>query len=50
MKETFDLDAQLIEGSNGVFDVRLDNRLIFSKDQTGRFPENDEIVSLIRSD
>ena len=48
MKEAFDVDAQLIKGSGGVFDVRVDDRLIFSKDQTGRFPENDEIVALIR--
>ena len=48
MKVVFDIDARLVEGSGGVFDVHLDKRLIFSKDETGRFPENDEIVSLIR--
>jgi len=41
------VDAQLIAGSGGVFDVKVDGRLIFSKKQTGRFPENDEILKLL---
>jgi selT/selW/selH-like putative selenoprotein len=48
LNEEFDIDAELIEGGSSVFDVRLDGRLIYSKDETGRFPENDEIVSQIR--
>ena len=48
MNEEFDIDAELIEGGGGVFDVRVDGRLIYSKDETGRFPENVEIVSQIR--
>ena len=48
MNEEFDIDAELIEGGGGVFDVRLDGRLIYSKDETGRFPENAEIVTQIR--
>lgn len=49
MNEAFDIDAQLIEGGGGVFDVRVDNRLIYSKDETGCFPENAEIVAQIRA-
>jgi selT/selW/selH-like putative selenoprotein len=39
------VECQLIEGSGGVFDVRLDGKLIYSKQQTGRFPEDEEVLS-----
>lgn len=48
IKQTFAIDAELIEGSHGIFDVKLDGELIYSKDQTGRFPENEEITDLIQ--
>ena len=32
------------KGSSGVFDVRVDGKLIFSKHEEGRFPEEDEIL------
>lgn len=35
---------ELIEGSGGVFEVAKEGQLIFSKKQTGRFPELDEIL------
>ena len=38
-----------MKGDNGIFDVVVDERLVFSKDEAGRFPENDEIVGLLRS-
>ena len=37
----------MIEGSGGVFDVKVDGRQIYSKFQTGRFPEHDEIFKAI---
>jgi selenoprotein W-related protein len=36
--------VELIEGSGGVFEVKRDGRSIYSKKQTGRFPEPDEIL------
>ena len=42
------MDAELIRGDNGIFDVVADGALVFSKDQTGRFPENAEVVKTIR--
>ncbi len=42
------MDAELIRGDNGIFDVVADGALVFSKDQTGRFPENAEVVKAIR--
>jgi selenoprotein W-related protein len=41
------LDATLIKGSGGVFDVVLDGTLIYSKKQLGRFPEPGEVEKLI---
>jgi selenoprotein W-related protein len=38
----------LIKGRGGVFDVRLDGELIFSKDVPGRFPEPDEVEAELR--
>lgn len=37
----------MIQGSGGVFDVRVDGELIFSKHEVGRFPEHDEILTQI---
>ncbi len=37
------IDAELIEGAGGIFDVVLDGEKIYSKHDTGRFPEYAEI-------
>ena len=50
LKESLGVEAELIEGSGGVFDVKLDGKLIFSKDERGRFPEHEEIIGLIQGD
>lgn len=34
----------MIEGRGGIFDVRVDGNLIYSKHETGQFPENAEIL------
>ncbi len=34
-------------GSGGIFDVKVDGELIFSKDKAGRFPANQEVVAEI---
>jgi len=44
IKESVDCEPELIAGDNGVFDVEVDGRLIFSKHETGRFPEDEEIL------
>ena len=41
------IDAELIRGSNGIFDVVADGNLIYSKHRTGRFPEEEEILTLL---
>ncbi len=48
LKASFDIEATLIKGGGGVFDVALDDEIIYSKHDTGRFPTNEEIVGLIK--
>jgi len=43
-----DIEVELIAGSNGVFEIMVDGRLAFSKKQSGRFPDEGEIVRLVR--
>lgn len=43
MEKRFDLRTELIKGKNGVFEVKLDDELIFSKKSLGRFPEEGEV-------
>jgi selenoprotein W-related protein len=40
--------VQLVKGSGGIFDVERDGARIFSKHETGRFPEPGEIAGLLR--
>lgn len=49
MSEELGVEAQLIKGDNGVFDVFANGKLIFSKDATGRYPDEHEIVEALRS-
>jgi len=39
-------DLRLITGENGVFDVKVDGDLIYSKAQTGRHAEPSEVLDL----
>lgn len=43
------MEASLVKGTDGVFDVLVDGALLFSKHQEGRFPENEEILSALRA-
>ena len=44
----FGVNAELIKGNNGVFDVVVDGKLIYSKHKTGRFPGHDEVLKILR--
>ncbi|MBL6995672.1 MAG: Rdx family protein [Desulfobacula sp.] len=44
------ISPELIPGSNGVYEVIVDGKIVFSKYQTKRFPDNDEIIALIQND
>ena len=47
MKKRFGLDAKLIKGKSGVFEVSLDDELIYSKKTLGRFPESGEVEKIV---
>jgi selT/selW/selH-like putative selenoprotein len=43
------IDAALVRGERGVFDVAVGGKVIFSKHAVGRFPEDSEVVQSIRA-
>ena len=49
LKGKYDAQVELISSGGGVFEVRLDEELIFSKKSLGRFPEHSEIDDLINN-
>ena len=42
-----DIEIELIPSSGGVFEVSLDGQLLFSKQKTGRFPEQKEVDEMM---
>ena len=47
MRTALAIEPELIRGTNGIFDVEVDGKLMFSKHKLGRFPEPGEVVRLI---
>ena len=47
IESKFGIKTELIKGTGGVFEVSLNNSLIFSKKDLGRFPNENEIEDLI---
>ena len=47
IERQFGIKAELIKGTGGVFEVTLNNSLIFSKKELGRFPDDNEIKNII---
>jgi len=41
-------EVALIPGAGGIFEVRLEGKLIFSREQKRRFPESKELKQLVR--
>ena len=37
-------ESFLIEGAGGIFDVNMDGKLVYSKHETGEFPDEDALV------
>lgn len=48
IKDATGIDPQLIESSGGVFEIEYNGKLVFSKKQLDRFPEDGEILGLIQ--
>ncbi len=47
MLKKLGVDTKIIKGEKGEFEVVIDGELIFSKTETGRFPEHEEILAKI---
>ena len=47
IQSKFGVNAELIKGTGGVFEVTLNNSLIFSKKELGRFPNEKEVENIL---
>ncbi len=36
-------------GANGIFDVHVDDELVFTKGMLGRYPQPEDVVPLVRA-
>lgn len=45
----FGASVELVKSGGGVFEVTVDDRLVFSKKSLGRFPEPGELEGLVAS-
>jgi len=48
LREQLGVEAKLVPGSHGIFDVVADGKLVYSKFETGRFPNPGEVVDNIQ--
>jgi selT/selW/selH-like putative selenoprotein len=49
IKDKFDVESKLIKGGGGIFLVIADGTTVFSKQESGRFPEHEEILASLRN-
>ena len=47
IKNRYGVDAELIKGVKGIFDVYVDGKLVFSRYEEKRFPEPQDIFDKI---
>jgi selenoprotein W-related protein len=48
IRKNLGADIELLAGSNGIFDITVDGKMIFSKFEQGRFPQANEVIRLIQ--
>jgi len=48
IKDTFNIEPELVEGSNGIFDVVADGTMVFSKHEADRFPDHTEVIDALQ--
>jgi len=48
IQKEFGITPQLIPGSGGIYDIIVDKKTIYSKHETKRFPDNNDIIKLIK--
>jgi selenoprotein W-related protein len=49
IQQAIGVPSELVSSSGGVFEIFVDGRKIFSKKSLGRFPEDGEIVGMLRA-
>jgi len=49
LRDSFKIDANLIAGSGGIFEVIADGKKVYSKEETGHFPEPGEVTNILKS-
>jgi len=47
LRKQLGVEAKLVPGSHGIFDVLVDGNPVYSKFETGRFPNPGEVVENI---
>ena len=40
--------VEIVTGADGIFDVKVDDELVFTKSMLGRYPQPDDVVPLLR--
>ena len=48
--EIYDVNVQLIKGAGGIFEIKNDSNVLFSKHRFGRFPVNKDLEELNLND
>jgi len=48
LRNALGVEAKLVHGANGIFDVIADGKLVFSKFETGRFPNRGEVSAKLK--
>jgi len=48
IKTHIGFDAELISGSAGIFDVKAEDEVVFSKHAVNRFPEATEVIESLK--
>ena len=48
IKAAFGVETFLIEGAGGIFDVNVDGKIVYSKHETGEFPDEDALIESLR--
>jgi selT/selW/selH-like putative selenoprotein len=49
IKDELGIESTLIKGDRGIFDVKADGDLVFSKWEEDRFPTTDEVLRSLRA-
>ena len=47
IERQFGIKAKLIKGMGGIFEISVNDNLLFSKKELGRFPDENEVEDLI---